>query len=222
MSSSPLLVRFETVDSTQRVARTLAEEGMPHGTIVMADSQTGGRGTHGRRWYSPAGLNLYATAILRPQIPLRETPLLSLGVAAFLAERLQLKVKWPNDLVTEEGKKVAGILAELETNGAELRYVLMGIGLNINQREFPEELPMATSLACLRGPQDREEILNIVCDALLIGATDPEGLARWRRHAHTLGKRVQIGNVCGIAEAIREDGALIVDGTPIFSGEPLY
>lgn len=215
------IYRFESLPSTQLMARELAEEGAEHGTAVVADAQTAGRGTHGRTWSSPAGLNLYVTMILRPAIPPAQTPLLTLGVASWLAERLRLQVKWPNDLVTGNGRKVAGILGELELREGQVRYVLVGVGLNVNQREFPVELPNASSLALEFGPQNREEVLGILLDALRTGSQDPQRLPRWRRYAHTLGRRVRVGDIEGVAEALAEDGALVVDGKRLYSGEVL-
>jgi BirA family biotin operon repressor/biotin-[acetyl-CoA-carboxylase] ligase len=211
--------RFDTVDSTQRVARELADAGAPHGTVVLAETQTAGRGRLDRRWSSPPGQNLLFTLVLRPPIPAREAPLLTLGAAAGLAVALDLRVKWPNDLVTREGRKVAGLLAEMETTGDRVAYVLLGVGLNVNQTEFPPELPNAASLATVFGAQDREEVLDRAVSAILAWSTHPDRLVTWRTRAHTLGRHVQIGAIAGVATALRDDGALIVGGVPVLVGE---
>ena len=220
-------VRLEQTDSTQRVARELAEQGVPDGTVVIADAQTAGRGTHGRSWSSPPGQNLYATAILRPSVPLAQAALLSLRFVALLAQRLNgllpdapVRVKWPNDLVTIEGKKVAGILGEMESRDNHIRYVLLGVGLNVNQLSFPTELPNATSLALLGGgPLEREGVLETLCAALAEGPLLPHGLDLWRSLSHTLGRQVRVGEVEGLAEGLAPDGALIVGGRRVYSGE---
>ncbi len=214
-----LIHRYDLVDSTQSVARRLADEGAPHGTVVLAEEQTAGRGRLDRRWTSARGENLTFTVVLRPPIPARDAPLLTLGAAAGLAVALDLRVKWPNDLVTSEGRKVAGLLAEMETVGDRVGYVLLGVGLNVNQQVFPPELPNATSLARERGPQDREDVLDRAVSAILAWAQHPDRLDQWRRRAHTLGRHVRIGAIEGVATGLRDDGALLVGGVPVLAGE---
>ncbi len=213
------LHRFDCVDSTQRVARALADDGAPHGAVILAEEQTAGRGRLDRRWVSPRGENLTFSVVLRPRIRLRDAPLLTLGAAAGLAVALDLRVKWPNDLVTGEGKKLGGLLAELEMDGAEVRYVVLGVGLNVNQTQFPEALPNATSLALVHGAADREDVLERAVAAILAWTTHPDRLDLWRQMAQTLGRWVRIGNVEGIATDLRDDGALIVGGVPVLTGE---
>lgn len=211
--------RFDTVDSTQTVARAMAEGGAPHGTVVLAEEQTAGRGRLDRRWASARGENLTFTLVLRPRIPVRDAPLLTLGAAAGLAVAFDLRVKWPNDVVTADGRKVAGLLAEMETAGDRVAFVLLGVGLNVNQTKFPLELPNATSLALLRGPQDREDALERAVSAILAWSDHPDRLALWRQRAHTIGRHVRIGDVEGVATGLRDDGALLVDGVPVLAGE---
>lgn len=221
-----LVHRHDTVDSTQRVARDLAWTGAPHGTVVLAERQSAGRGRMDRTWSSEPGLDLTFSVILRTGGRLAEAPLLTLGAAAGLAEALDLRVKWPNDVVTPAGHKVAGLLAEVEGAGHEDRvlYVILGVGLNVNRRDFGG-LPSATSLALHFGrDQDRDEVLTRAHAGLLAGA-EPEGrLARWRRLAHTLGQHVTIhgtsrGTVSGMATGLRDDGALLVGGVAVTTGE---
>lgn len=214
-----LLHRYDIVDSTQIVARRLAEEGAPHGTVVLAEEQTAGRGRLDRRWDSAKGQNLTFTLVLRPRIAARDAPLLTLGAAAGLAVAFDLRVKWPNDLVTGEGRKVAGLLAEMDTVGDRVGFVLLGVGLNVNQTVFPDSLPNAASLATIHGPQDREEVLEQAVSAILAWAEHPDRLTLWRQRAHTLGKRVRIGAIEGVATGLRDDGALLVDGVPVLTGE---
>ena len=211
--------RFDSVDSTQRVARALADDGAPHGAVVLAEEQTAGRGRLDRRWQSPKGENLTFSLVLRPRVRLRDAPLLTLGAAAGLAVALDLRVKWPNDLVTGEGRKVGGLLAELEMNGEEVNYVLLGVGLNVNQTRFPADLPNATSLALEQGAADREDVLDRAVASILAWTTHPDRLNLWRQRSHTLARWVRIGNVEGVASALRDDGALIVGGVPVLTGE---
>lgn len=211
--------RHAEVDSTQRVAKDLAAAGAPHGTVVVAEAQTAGRGRRGRIWSSPPGQNLLFSVVLRPDVPAREVAMLTLGAAAGLAVAFDVRVKWPNDLVDRDGHKLAGLLGEVELDGDRVRFVVLGVGLNVNQVDFPPELPNATSLARLGGPRDREEVLETAVRAILAWSTHPGRLDLWRSRAHTLGRRVRIGEVEGVATHLRDDGALIVDGQPVTVGE---
>lgn len=215
----PGVHHLDAVDSTQRVARELAEAGAPHGTVVRAEVQTAGRGRRGRVWSAAPGENLLLSVVLRPSIPLREAPLLTLGAAAGLAEVFDVRVKWPNDVVDAEGRKLGGLLGEVEARGERVDFVVLGLGLNVNQVAFPG-LPQATSLAALTGaPVDREEAFELAVRAILAWSTHPDRLTLWRRRAHTLGRRVRVGGLEGVATGLREDGALLVDGRPITTGE---
>jgi len=137
-----------------------------------------------------------------------------------MAEVLDCQVKWPNDLVTGEGKKLGGILAELSAEAERVRFVVMGVGLNVNQMHF-SDLPDATSLAIEANQNhDRALLLSRLIDAVeAVNTDDVPRLDKWRLRSHTLGKTVKVGEVQGLAEAIREDGALIVDGCPVLAGD---
>lgn len=210
--------RHAELDSTQRLARERAAEGAPHGTVILADRQTAGRGRLDRRWESAPGENLTFTVVLRPRCAPREAPLLTLGAAAGLALAFDLRVKWPNDVVTAEGRKVAGLLAEMDLAGERVVSVLLGVGLNVNQAEFPG-LPNATSLAMRDGPQDREEVLERAVTTILAWSEHPDRLELWRRRAHTLGRTVTVAGRTGRATGLRDDGALLLDGAPVLFGE---
>lgn len=214
-----MIERHESVVSTQEVARARAEAGAPSGFVVVAEQQTGGRGRRGRVWESVPGENLYLTVILRPDCLPREAPLLTLGAAAALAEALDVRVKWPNDLVDADGRKLGGLLAEMETQGDAIRYVLLGLGLNVNQTVFPG-LPNATSLTTLRrAAQEREALLTDVVATL---RAPLPGLDLWRSRSHTLGRQVRVLGTSlmeGVATGIRDDGALLVNGHPVTTGE---
>ena len=213
----PVLV-FAELDSTNRFARAALQRGaLGPGDVVVAEGQTAGRGRLGRSWEAQPGQNLLFSVLLAPKVPVAAAPRCVLLWAAALAEVAGLSLKWPNDLVSDQDQKVGGLLAELEVvDGAP--YVVLGVGLNVNQREFAG-LPGATSLARLRGGElDREALLIALVEALdrvdVAGSLDP-----WRARARTLGRRVRIGGVEGLATAIREDGALLVDGVPILTGD---
>ena len=197
----------------------MAAAGAPHGTVVVADAQTAGRGRLGRTWSSAPGENLLLSVVLRPAVPVREAPLLTLGAAAGVATALDVRVKWPNDLVDDDGHKLGGFLAELETAGDRVAHVVLGLGLNVIQVEFAA-LPNATSLRRLRGqPLDRDDVLDTAVRAILAWCTHPGRLDLWRERAHTLGRWVTAGAVAGIATELRDDGALVVGGTVVTAGE---
>jgi len=144
-----------TIDSTNAFADLLlAEEGAaPHGTVVLAEQQTAGRGRLGRTWVSAPGAGLYMTLVLRPQIPSYLAPLMTLAAAVAAHESLErvtgldVDVKWPNDLLIGS-LKVGGILCELQAELDRVRSITVGMGINVNHEAFPEDIrDVATSLA---------------------------------------------------------------------------
>jgi BirA family biotin operon repressor/biotin-[acetyl-CoA-carboxylase] ligase len=143
---------FFNTDSTNRVAMELGYAGEPEGTVVMAEAQTAGRGRSGRTWHSERGTGLYLTVLLRPRLSPAQAPLLTMlaGVSAQTAIAAQTglvpELKWPNDLILN-GKKLGGILTEMHAEPNQVRFVIVGIGINVNQEKFPVELSStATSL----------------------------------------------------------------------------
>ena len=143
---------FFKTDSTNRVAMELGYAGEPEGTVVMAESQTMGRGRAGRTWHSEKGTGLYFTVLLRPRLSPAQAPLLTMlaGISAHVAIQAQTglvpELKWPNDLLLN-GKKVGGILTEMHAEPNAVRFVIVGIGINVNQEKFPAELStIATSI----------------------------------------------------------------------------
>ncbi|MGI6012536.1 MAG: biotin--[acetyl-CoA-carboxylase] ligase [Ruminococcus sp.] len=141
----------EEVDSTNTWAKKLAEEGAASGTLVCADMQTKGKGRRGRRWESPRGSSLYMTLILRPDILPRNASALTLVMGLSAAEALcamtglKAEIKWPNDVLVSE-KKICGILTEMSAQIDYVEYIIVGVGINVNRTDFPEELAgMATS-----------------------------------------------------------------------------
>lgn len=146
MSFGELVHRLASVGSTNDEARRLAQAGTPHGTVVVAEEQTGGRGTRGRTWHSPPGLGLYASFVLRAPagrpFPLLHLVPLAAGLAAAEAvaevSGRTVRLKWPNDLILE-GKKLGGVLCEGVTGEPAGDYVVVGLGINIGHG--PEDFP---------------------------------------------------------------------------------
>jgi BirA family biotin operon repressor/biotin-[acetyl-CoA-carboxylase] ligase len=161
------LIRLESCTSTNDVARVLARDGAPEGTIIVSAEQTAGRGTKGRSWFSVGGKGLYLTVILRPPAAnLTRLPLMAGLAARDAVERshgLSPKLFWPNDLVWN-GKKLAGVLCENAFTGEALDYALVGVGINVNHEEsgFPDEIRgLAISLRMATGKAaDPESLLR--------------------------------------------------------------
>lgn len=136
---------FDTLGSTNAQAKREAEDGAAHGTVVVADMQTAGRGRRGRDWVSPAGTNIYFTLILRPQIEPDRASMLTLvmahSVARAIAQETGLKcgIKWPNDIVVN-GRKICGILTEMSAERDYIHYVVIGVGINVGEQEFAAEI----------------------------------------------------------------------------------
>ncbi len=227
------VIRVDTVDSTQTLAKALAADGAPHGLVVRAERQTAGRGRLGRAWESEPGDGLLFSVILRPGCVLRDAPLLTLGAAAGLALALGVQVKWPNDLVVGEPgsapRKLGGLIGEADVGPDQrVAHVVLGVGLNVLQRRFPGHLPQATSLwrerpAPARATLDREQVFADAVAAILQWHAHPARLDLWRTCSHTLFENVRLdtgrGTVAGVATGLGDDGALLVDGQPIYVGE---
>src|SRR5437867_133640 len=136
------IVTLDTVDSTQRVAFELAADGAPDGAVVVANHQHAGRGRRGRVWQAAPGTSLLASIVLRPRLAPPEAPRLSFAAAIAVAEAIERltgvtpKLKWPNDVLLR-GRKVAGILLEAR---AEASIVVLGIGVNLGQTSFPDDV----------------------------------------------------------------------------------
>ncbi len=222
---------FEEVESTQNIARNLAAEGAPHGTAVIAETQSAGRGRMGRGWHSPPGVNLYTTIILRPPIPMAEVPRLSLVAGVAAAEALEdvapgiVQLKWPNDIWLNR-RKAGGIIAEAVTDRRQrLDSVLLGIGLNLNLAidDVPGELrDRAISVLIATGHRcDRVSVANSLFTRLNIryDETVTKGFAavrpEWERYSALTGKSVTVVDAGareeGIVKGIDTDGALLLE-----------
>lgn len=225
---------LDTVDSTNTALRDA-----PHGSVLIAGHQTGGRGRMGRSFHSPAGQGLYLSVALRPRCRAEQLMHLTCAAAVAACEAMPMKcgIKWTNDLVTGR-KKLGGILTELSLNAdGTVRWAIIGIGINCTQsiEDFPRELrDMATSIAMETGQvPDRAALaasllrsFKDMSDSLLTGKT--QMLQRYRSRCVTLGKEISLvrGEEArhGTALDIDEEGALVVrfsDGTTqaVQSGE---
>ena len=218
-----------TIDSTNMRAKELALKGAPHGTLVLSEEQQRGRGRLGRVWVSPEGTGLWMSLLLRPALmpaeAFRITMVAALVVAGALknASGCDAGIKWPNDIIMG-GRKVCGILTEIQAEPEVIQYAVVGIGVNVNNEagSFPEELAeSAGSLRMAAGVQmDRmtlaSSILNMFEDLYLRYCNnDSSGLAEeYRRASVTIGRKVRVsapaGCFEGMAEDFGEDGSLLV------------
>lgn len=212
----------DTVDSTNNIAKTLAIDGEPEGTVVTALRQSGGRGRTGRSWESPAG-GLYLSIILRPELPAQDLTLLTvlscLPVAQAIEEVCKVvpRIKWPND-VRVDGRKVAGILTEVCYRGGEPRFMVLGIGINLNTEQSALSVPEAGSLRDIAGRDiDQEHFMNV----LLFRLDEFYGKFRkgdrdvdlYTRYSESLGQDIEVRlgdqKVRGRGMHLDPDGALV-------------
>jgi BirA family biotin operon repressor/biotin-[acetyl-CoA-carboxylase] ligase len=220
---------FEQTTSTNDVIEKLARDGAKEGAVVFAESQTNGRGRLGRAWISPARMGLWFSVLLRPAISPQAATQLTVACGAALRNAieshtgLKTEIKWPNDILIS-GKKVAGILTELSAELDRIKYVVVGIGVdvNLNAADFSPELrSQATSLKIELGkPVVRVELAAEILRELdreyaRILAGEFSAVADdWEKHCTTLGRRlvIHVGErrVCGRAESLGEDGALLL------------
>lgn len=166
------VICYKEVDSTNTKIKELAKTGQ-EGLVVVADRQTAGRGRRGRTWESSEEGNLYMSVLLKPEIEISKASMITLVMAYSVAQALQrwgidAQIKWPNDLVMG-GKKICGILTEMEVTDGQIDDVVVGVGLNLMQRLFAEELKeKATSVLAETGKQvDKEKILSAIMDAFI-------------------------------------------------------
>jgi BirA family biotin operon repressor/biotin-[acetyl-CoA-carboxylase] ligase len=212
---------FDTASSTMDIARELARKGCPDFTVVIAETQTCGRGRMDRNWVSPEG-GLYFTLVLRPHIPPVMSPLVNFGAAFVLARTLQefcgvdARVKWPNDVLVHD-RKVSGMLSEMEAAGDQVSFVNIGIGINMNN-DLPPDLPSATSIKNITGKAcSRKAFLSEFLDRLENRIHQPDlatVIAEWKTCSATLGQQVRIVSRQGVTEGkamdVDPNGALVV------------
>lgn len=222
----PVIYR-QTIGSTNQYARQLASQGAAHGTLVVADEQTAGRGRRGRAWISPAGEGVFFSLILRPSLHPSLVPHLSLITALTAYDALvaigieSAGIKWPNDVVAN-GKKVSGLLLEMDANEQEIEHIVVGIGFNVHQQTFPEEIEKtATSLDLVRGKRvNRAELVCAFLQAFEARYDDlnqngmDKQMETYVTRSVTIGRKVQVVGTgeqfIGTATGIDESGALKV------------
>ena len=223
------IIYQNSVKSTNDVAKQAALDNCPHGTIVVAEEQTGGRGRIDRGWFSPLGGGVWFSIILRPPFLPHEAPKFTLFMATVLTQAfakypgVKVDIKWPNDILCQN-KKLVGILTEMNAQMEAINYIVIGAGINVCVPEdlLPEELKgKAGSLCEFTCEQiDRVQLLTSVLKEfeLLYDKTVKEGfsymLGEWKKHCITLGRTVKViapdETFTGIALDIDEMGALLV------------
>ncbi|GDY20479.1 bifunctional ligase/repressor BirA [Verrucomicrobiota bacterium] len=220
---------FQETSSTNDVVDKLARDGVPEGVVVFAESQTRGRGRLGRKWLSPAGRGLWFSVLLRPNLRPQAATQMTIATALAVARAIQQQtgllpgIKWPNDILLQ-GRKTAGILTELSAELDHIKYLVLGIGVDVNlaAHEFPADLrKLATSLRIEAGRTlNRADLAIAILRALdddyaRITSGQFEAVANeWAERCTTLGQPVTIHigdrRLHGRAEALDEDGALLL------------
>lgn len=219
------IIAHDSVDSTMDEAFHLGMDGAVEGTIICAETQTKGRGRLGRSWMSPKGKGIYFSLILRPRLSPNQMPQLTLMAAVSIAQAIKknvgvaVAIKWPNDLLID-GKKVAGILTELRAEVDQMKFVVLGVGINVNS-SASQLIETATSLKTSSGNTiDRVELLQEVLSHLerwyqsIHKGDFSKVLAVWRELSCTLHQRVRVtdgyGAIEGVAVDLDHDGALLI------------
>jgi BirA family biotin operon repressor/biotin-[acetyl-CoA-carboxylase] ligase len=214
---------YEQLPTTMETARELARTGAPEGAIVIAGTQTAGRGRLARTWLSPQG-SLAMSVILKPALKNLPELIMVASLAVVKAIRrvasLETQIKWPNDVILR-GRKVCGILIENEVKAGKVNFAVIGIGINVNFN--PGELPEITDIATSLSHEAGKEISYIDLAATLIEELERlyvearSGAAvykEWRQNMETLGKRIKVdtGKTVeqGTAETVTENGNLIL------------
>jgi BirA family transcriptional regulator, biotin operon repressor / biotin---[acetyl-CoA-carboxylase] ligase len=219
---------FERIDSTNSCARTLADVGAEEGTLVVAEYQTGGRGRQGRAWLAEPRTSLLFSILIRPPLSQEQAGILPFYAAVAIARAVEplvggpVECKWPNDLLLS-GKKFGGILVETAFQEGRVSQAIIGVGLNVNQRDFPDELSgKATSLAIeLNKAVDRKLLLHAILSQMeslyetIHSGQTHSVLVEWLSRCTIIGKRVAVraGDevVLGRALEVRDTGALVLE-----------
>lgn len=217
------IIHLESVPSTMDIVFQMGLDGEPEGTVVCAETQTRGRGRMERHWSSPKGRGIYFSLLLRPDLLPTDAAKMTLFSAVAVCEALRescavdVAIKWPNDLLVR-GKKLAGILTELSAEMDGVRFIVIGLGLNVNtsRRQIPEQ---ATSLRLETGTVvNRIAVMRAVLHRLdrWYAVFQEHGftpvIQRWRQLSSTLGQEVVVGDVRGKAVDLDEHGGLIIEG----------
>ncbi|MFD2045843.1 biotin--[acetyl-CoA-carboxylase] ligase [Ornithinibacillus salinisoli] len=223
------IIHKEVTTSTQHIAHQVAQENAEHGTVIIADEQTNGKGRMNRHWYSTRGKGIWLSIILRPTILPYLAPQLTLLTACVLADvinketKTNSKIKWPNDILIN-GRKIAGILTEMQAEQDQIQYVVIGMGINVNHTEndLPGDIQeKATSL--LLESKERVNLKNLIQQILVTfeqeyDAYIKDGFSKvkkkWESHSFKIGENVQITTLknqwTATFSGIAEDGALLI------------
>lgn len=244
------IIHYENTGSTNEDAKRLALQGASEGMVIVADSQSAGKGRRGRTWNSPAGSNLYFSLLLKPDFAPNKASMLTLVMALSVVQALEkelgtelcFQIKWPNDIVVN-GQKLCGILTEMTMEEEAIEAIVIGVGINVSQKEFLEELAdTATSLFIARENikpglkvPDKSELLNAILDSfeenyeLFLQSLSLDFLKEcYEAHLVNKNKEVRVlepaGEYEGMALGINEQGELLVqtaDGSikAIYAGE---
>lgn len=162
---------FDTIDSTNTKAQELAEKGYPSGTLVVADKQESGKGRRGRSWVSPSGTGIFMTLMIKPDINPNNASMLTLVAALAVAKAItsvtgeEALIKWPNDIVVN-GKKVCGILTEMNAQFDYINHIVVGIGINVHNESFPEEISQMASSLMIEAGGKRFHRAQIIADTM--------------------------------------------------------
>jgi BirA family biotin operon repressor/biotin-[acetyl-CoA-carboxylase] ligase len=221
---------FKTLQSSNSEARRLAQQGAPHGTLIIAEEQTGGKGRFGRVWFSPKSLGIWASLVLRPEISPENAPPVTMLAAVAVAEAVEnitgiaLGIKWPNDLLFEN-KKVCGILTEMNGEMEKVNFLILGLGINVNlgKDDFPKELrDIATSLLIAKKEKiSRHKLIKELLWQLehyleiWLNSGFEEILTKWKKRCISLNCPVSISNISkelweGWSEDVDSHGRLII------------
>lgn len=220
---------FAETDSTNTEAKKAAENGAPHGTLAVAEHQTGGKGRRGRTWDSPGGTGIFMSLILRPDMAPPHASMLTLVAALAAAKGIEVcaqvepLIKWPNDIVIN-GRKICGILTEMSADPDCINYVVVGIGINVNMEQFPEEIcQVAASIYTESGRKlKRSVLISAVMEAFeeyysaFMETADMSGLLEeYNGKLANCGRTVRVldpaGEYSGTAQGINSQGELLVE-----------
>lgn len=230
----------EEVDSTNIVAKQFAEQADSHGCLITAEVQNMGKGRRGRKWESPKGSGIWMSLILKPEFEPTQASMITLLAALAVAKGiatltgLPAKIKWPNDIVVN-GKKVCGILTEMNAELDYINYIIVGIGINVNTKEFPEEIQKIASSLYLESKEltNRSELIACILtyfETYYEQFIKEKGLSPFLEEYNALlinkDKTVKIigqNEFVGIAKGINDKGELLVmvgnQEIPVLSGE---
>lgn len=162
---------FDTIDSTNTKAQELAEKGYPSGTLVVADKQESGKGRRGRSWVSPSGTGIFMTLMIKPDINPNNASMLTLVAALAVAKAItsvtgeEAMIKWPNDIVVNS-KKVCGILTEMNAQFDYINHIVVGIGINVHNESFPEEISQMASSLMIEAGGKRSHRAQIIAETM--------------------------------------------------------